>query len=185
MEIKGWRIDRLVITFLVITALFSMGERWLTQQRVQNPVLREINRLPGVKEARLLPDPSGGMTLEVRLEGVTDLAETYRAILNQAERLGNQPLAVKILDSRDSRLTELLHQVHFAIQEGIATGHFQAMAQEVANQVSRAGITHWYLTVTNDGVYLTLSANGHYLYAIFPRTHPEGTLGKATGGTRG
>lgn len=184
MEIRGWKIDRVIIAFLVVASLLFGGEKLLEYQRVENPVLSGVKNIPGVVEARLV-NTSNGMTLEVKLQGVTDLAKTYQAIQDKVEPLGNRLTSVDIRDSRTQELSDALHDLHFAIQEGIATGHFQNMADQVQALAQKSGVKISYLTVTGDGVYVTLAEKGHYLYAIYPR--PETVAGQAnqTGGGKG
>ncbi|NLV92684.1 MAG: hypothetical protein GX030_09885 [Firmicutes bacterium] len=163
------RISIIVITLVIVTLLGVAGQRLLYMQKVERPLKERFLAITGVESFELLEVP-GGQELVVAVAKDVDLPRLYRQLQATArEVLGSDGGEIEILDQSSPTLEEVLHRVHFVIQEGIATGRFTVMNDSVAQVMVNEGISNYKLAVDSDNVYLQIGQGENYLYSVFPR----------------
>lgn len=116
-------------------------------------------------------DDQAAVVLQVSLDQVANLQTTYLDIQERAKNiLGKSAFRIVIHDNRNPELEQIYHEMHYHIQEAIATGRFGDMAGQISEQAIAAGAdAQVYVDAAN--VYLQLSRGDADLYRVVPRTN--------------
>ncbi|HHW10345.1 MAG TPA: hypothetical protein GXX29_10255 [Firmicutes bacterium] len=163
------RIHIILLAFVVTLALSFGGGRLYYQMRVADPLLQEIQGQPGVAEAMVV---SSGKTKDIVVipETGADLIEVYNNVEKLGQtRLGSSFREVKIQDNRSAELSEVLYRIHFHVYEGIATGMFTTMKEEIDTVVAGESLTDYKVVVTLGRVFIHLENGEHMLFEVIPR----------------
>lgn len=172
------KINLPVLTMVsaISLALLLLGQHFIFSRHTVRGWEEKFADIPGVAAAAVDSTPNG-LSLTLQLDNETGLQETYGQILNLAAEAGISLDAVSILDTRGPILSQTLYEIHYAIQEGIATGRFQHMADAVAQGLAHRGIDNYQLWVDNELIYLEMHYGPEHLYQVFPRreSEPEGS----------
>lgn len=162
-------IIALAVTLLV---LFGGQTIWHTFA-VAKPLDNAFEGIDGIQSVAWNKEKSdkAAVVLQVSLDHVTNLQTTYTDIQERAKNiLGKSTFRIVIRDSRNPELEQVYHEMHFHIQEAIATGRFGNMAEHVKEKALEAGIDAQ-ISVDAYNVYLQLSQGDANLYRVIPRTH--------------
>jgi hypothetical protein len=182
MQIRGIRVEIILIFFLAILGLLFSGQQLFYRWQVLRPLEESFRDVAGVEEVNI-ERRQGQLYLEFQVAPVENLRTTYLDLVGVGrELLGDRKVTVYIKDTRDPFLSEVFYDMHFTIAEGIATGRFARMAGELEALVERAGLEKGRFYVDEDNVYVQLTKDDAYLYEIIPRTP---TLAGRNGGARG
>jgi len=161
---------------LVFLALWE-GNIWIQERTVMQPLERSLKSLSGVTDVTC-QESSSQVTVSVRLASVPDLFSTYSDIEKTVKRfLGKKSFVIQLQDHRTPALEEAYYNIHFDVQEAIATGGFARMADAVSKKVKAMGLDRYRIFVGPMSVYVQLHQGGDYLYEIVPR--PESIQAKA------
>ncbi|MGI6035759.1 MAG: hypothetical protein ACOYCE_08160 [Limnochordia bacterium] len=182
MQIRGIRVEIILIFFLAILGLLFSGQQLFYRWQVLRPLEESFRDVAGVEEVNI-ERRQGQLYLEFQVAPVENLRTTYLDLVGVGrELLGDRKVTIHIKDTRDPFLSEVFYDMHFTIAEGIATGRFARMAGELEALVERAGLEKGRFYVDEDNVYVQLTKDDAYLYEIIPRTP---TLAGLNGGARG
>lgn len=165
----GLRIPIVALAFIAVLAI-AIGGQWLFYRtQVAVPLETGFEKIPGVAGVTL--EKAGSRTdLFVHLTPSADLAETYRLLESIGQKvLGSDLGAVHIVDDRTPELTAAYHRLHFAVQEGAATGRFVEMAGRVDRLAVQTGLDEHRLVVGDRYLFVQLRSGSHWLYAVVPR----------------
>lgn len=166
---KKLRLHIVILTFLSVLVAGVAGREVLYRQQVQKPLDDRFAEIAGVESIEL----TGRGTqreLIVTLKKEVELDQTYQQIVQSAQSvLGDDFVAIQLVDKRNTRLNDALHASHFAIEEGIATGRFTEMAERVTRILRGHGIDDFRLAVDETNVYLQMVDKENYLFRVFPR----------------
>lgn len=174
------RLDIVVLTFIIVSALAFGGQYAYLRFQVEGPTVRALEAVPGVKAARIERDAQGKSAVRIKLQAVPDFAATYKRIVATAEKhLGGSLAGIIIEDGRDEELVKTYSRMNFAVEEGIATGRFTKMAGSLQKAAREAGLDRFDVWVDEDRVYLSLENNHHWLYQAVSR---RGSLESAGAG---
>ena len=66
-------------------------------------------------------------------------------------------------------MSQAFYDIHYAVEEGLATGRFQLMADTVRRALAVRGIDDYQLWVDQQFVYLEMHYGSEHLYHVFPR----------------
>ena len=158
----------LTIVAAVSLALLLLGQHFIFNQHNLRGLEEKFADIPGVAATAVDSTPNG-LSLTLELEKETELREAYRKILNLAAEAGISFDAISIRDDRGPILSQTLYDIHYAIEEGIATGRFQLMADSVEDELAARGIDDYELWVDSQFVYLEMNYGPEHLYQVFPR----------------
>lgn len=156
---------------LVATLLILFGGQTVYHTfAVAKPLDKAFDGIDGVKSVAWENIEGKAVSLQVSLDNAVNLQETYKKIESKAKSvLGQTPLKINISDTRNAELEKVLHEMHFDIQEAIATGRFSAMAETIKNKAANYGVQEQvYIDAQN--VYLQLTKGEADLYAVIPRS---------------
>ena len=149
-------------------ALLLLGQHFLFNQHTLRSWEERFADIPGVAAAVVESTPNG-LSLTLKLEKETELRETYPRILDLAARTGVSFDDISIQDDRGPVLSQTIYDIHYAIEEGIATGRFQLMADAVKDELAARGIDDYELWVDSEFIYLEMHYGPEQLYQVFRR----------------
>ncbi|MDP2857368.1 MAG: hypothetical protein Q8P50_05245 [Bacillota bacterium] len=176
----------IVVSAAVGFGLFFGVNLILVNRTVTKPLENSLRQVPGVLSVKA-HEGSGRLKIDVSLGQVQDFHETYSSLVRRvSEIVGKREYELDILDHRDDQLEMAYYQMHYDIQEAIATGGFSRMASALEQHSRDLGLSGAKVFVDQRAVYLQLQSGSNYLYAVFPRT-PGGvpSEGLVFGGTAG
>ena len=181
MRFSGYSIPLIILAFLL--GLGSMlGVQYLYQnQQVDRPLQEIYEQDQRVIRSSLQREPDGTLLIELKMSNVEDFFQVYRE-LNEKTRniLGSDQFRIQVQDERDEFLNQAYYQMHFSLQEGIATGKFTLMAEQIDQFARQYQLDQATVRVENDGLYVHLTKGQHYLYQIIPRPEVRHGEGEST-----
>lgn len=152
---------------IALGALFG-GSFVLDRQTVAEP-LKSIYTGSPVIETHAITRENDRQVITVRLKETADLAGAYKLLNDDTKRLlKDAPFTLKVEDHRSPELEQLFRRVNLFVQEALATGQFSAMADRVAEEAEKVGVTVQF-TVDSERVYISLRQGEHYLYSVVER----------------
>jgi len=150
-----------LIGFLIFGLL--LGGKVVYQKRwVDVEVLRQSQQIPGVVSAKIVNN-NDLKELDVVTNKITNLRQASLALQKLSDNL-----PIRFLDQNNDFLKQVLGQMQFAFQEGIAQGDFTGMEQKVRTRAERAGI-QLELEIDNDAVYVILNQGDSQLLEVIER----------------
>lgn len=169
MTVQGLRIPIIILVFIVALGTAVGAQQLFYRQQIVNPLQQEFLAIKGVQSVRLVKN--GPLTdVHLKMGRVSDLESTYEAIQSAAKRgLTDRVGAVVLEDQRTQVLSEAYYQLHFAVQEAIATGHFTALADRLQELSAQYPFDVYRAIVADDHISIQLEHDKGYLYQIVPR----------------
>lgn len=173
MNLRRDNVTTFVIALAVTVGVLVAGQLLWQKYAVAKPLGAGLRDIPGVQTAAWEEGKNGDISINVTLAGVGNLAATYGDIEATAKNiLGRRPARIILTDSRTPELEALHYDVHFHLQEAIATGNFAVMAERVQAKAAAAG-AEARVHVDARAVYLQLARGGAALYDVVPRDARE------------
>lgn len=184
-KVKGLRIGVIALVFVLASLLIFGGQQLRYRYDVFEPMQTAFTHIDGVKTVKFDKN-SGHVDIVVTLGKVDNLEKTVSEIEGLGkyylkDNLGN----ISIVDSRDAYLDEVYYRMHFSIEEGIATGHFRQMADDLQGVAKASRLERFRVYVGSDRVYVVMARGGRYLYEVVPRQAGPALpqAGQPSGGT--
>ena len=167
MDMMKQRVAIISLSSLLVFGIL-LGGQILYQRNWQDAgLMQQSEKIPGVVSVRTVNLNSGQQELDVVTKNVANLRQTA---LQLEQVAGNRP--IRLLDQRSPQLENLLDQMEFALQEGIARGNFTAMAATAQGEAAKAG-AKLDLAMDSDNIYLTLDQGNAQLVEVLER-HGQG-----------
>lgn len=167
---RGLKIRVIILVFAAVL-LVGVGGRYIHyQKRVVDPMAAAASSLPGVASLEVVETPEGGTNVLVELGPEVQLEKVYpqlQAIVTSS--LGANFNQLILIDNRSAELEEIYHRLHFTVQEGISTGLFAKMADEIDQIVDVLPFLTHRIFVGERHVYIQLHDSDGYLYEVVPR----------------
>jgi hypothetical protein len=169
MRAYGVRIP-VVLTAMAGALLLLFGAQFLyNRQAVEQPLVSIYRNVPSVEHVAVQSTPAG-LEVDVRLALVPNLRETYLTLQNQvATVLGSQRFQLNLVDARTPELVDDFYQMNGVLEQGIATGQFEAMQHQVQAMGAQDGLSQASAIADEHYVYVELVKGDHYLYELLPR----------------
>jgi len=166
LKFKGYRVEIILLVFVLSLGLVIGVNYFVHQRRVVAPIYDIFQDIPGVSQI-LLTEQGQELQVAVTLEEVEKLEQTMDQVIEKAKELG---LAEKIIivDRANQKLEAAFYDIHLAIEEAIAIGNFQQMAETIDQLIVDSEIVHR-IYVSRDYVYVQLHHQENYLYQVFSR----------------
>lgn len=167
---RDLKLPVVIAVFLVVVAAGVGVQQIYYQKRVIDPLSDDAHAIEGVESVQLVSRGDGLKDVWITLEPGARIEEVYP----QVEMLANANLRasfgrVVVQDNRNPRLSEAYHRIHFAVQQGISTGLFAHMAEEIDRQLrEEEGIIHR-VYVGDRHVFVHLHDDEGDLYQVVPR----------------
>ncbi|HCJ09552.1 MAG TPA: hypothetical protein DGR79_08380 [Clostridiales bacterium] len=182
MNFKGVRYPVVAVT-LVVTLVFLFGARWVYQrQALDRPLEAAVLAVPGVEEVTV-GQRQDVLLVRVRAGEVPHLEEFVADLWRAVEAVQEgAAVELEISDSRSERLQNIFYELHFHVQEAVATGRFSELPARLEEVSAGTGLTRGRVFVGPEYVYVQLHQGQACLYEIIPRrasgpSHPAGLDG--------
>jgi len=170
MQIKGLRVQVILIAFVLTVIVILSGQHFFQKLTVEQPLLKSLKATANVQDVTLERQKEQ-LVVTVTLNGTAQLGQTYGQIDTRIrEKLGEKPYRIKINDQRTAQLEQTYYQISPYVQEAISRGNFWSMFAKVEAELTRLGIARHALTVDSENVYVFLGDDKGYLYEVIPRT---------------
>lgn len=160
-----------LISLVVSLGLLFGGYKLVQHQTVQAPMDVALHAIDGVQSYAW---KDGEIRhLQLTLRPGARLGQTYAAVAQVMQELEpGENVRIDVLDDRTPGLQVLCDQANLAVQEGIQTGHYTEMAQQVAALGQKAGVQAS-VTVDDRHLFVTLQQDGHRLLEVVRRPDPQ------------
>ncbi len=162
-----------VIALAVTLLILFGGQTAWHAFAVAKPLDNAFEGIDGVQSVTWNKEKNdqAAVVLQVSLDQVANLQTTYSDIQERAKKiLGKSAFRIVVHDDRNPELEQVYHDMHFHIQEAIATGGFGDMAGQINKQAAAAGVNAQ-VYVDSSSVYLQLSQGEADLYRVIPRAN--------------
>ncbi len=170
VKLNGLKLEAVLAAFIAV-ALAVFGGQWLSDRyQVERPLRRAVRQVDGVRRAEL-EENGGRVDLVVTMGPARDFRTTHQRLAELLDRAyGHRAGRVVVRDNRTERLTGALYELNFALQEGLATGHFGEMRTAVESQARALRLARPYLWVEDGRIYVGLRDGQALLYAVIERS---------------
>ena len=139
---------------------------------VIEPMYQAFANIDGVKGVELT-EQDDQITLTLDL-GAVERLDVLVAEIKVAAAGFSQPVKVKLKDNINHMLAKAYDRMHIAVEQGIATGHFVEMAEQIEQLAAEYSID-FTLKVDGDYVYLQLLDGDNFLIQVISR-HEESLI---------
>ena len=166
MRFQARRIAAAAVALVATLAVLFGLQRWLFQTQTSTPLEQQLKHVAGVRRVTLDFARSPG-TVHVTLSRVSDIETTYTALAARVAALA-PGAAIVVAGTSDGRIAAAAQDLSFPIAQGLATGQFVAMRQNVLDDARRDRVTAR-IYIDQQNVYLALYDQAHTAYFIYPR----------------
>jgi len=173
---RNIRIAVVILSSVVVFGVLYAGNIWLTRRTVMQPLERSLREIAGVTDVKIA-ETSTEVSVNVKMGAMPDLRTAYLEIDKHVKDLASRKqIDLHIEDRRSPALEDAYYNIHFDVQQAIATGGFAQMADNVGKKMKALGIEKYRVFVDSDDVYVQMQQGSDYLYEVVPR--PETTVVK-------
>lgn len=162
------KIPVVIVVFAISLTLLLLGQYFIFRPHTLSILEAKFINIPGVKAA-CVTSSTDGLGLDIELEDNPSLKASYSQILRLAKQVGIPPERITIQDDRGPILSQALYDIHYSVEEGIATGQFQRMATVVQDELASHNIENYQIWVEQECVYVEMHYGSEHLYQVFPR----------------
>ena len=168
---RGLKIHIIIVTFLVTLGLVWGGSYLSYQRRVALPLLSQLKSVPGVENAEIVPSSRRQKDVVIELKpGVETAITAYLEVERlAAAELGTSLASVRVTEHRTPALDEVFYRMHLQVQQGIATGIFTTMADNIAAIAAAENLSGQRVLVEPERVIVALENEDGLLFAVVPR----------------
>lgn len=185
MEIKGYRIELIVVALLVALGLFFGGHYYYKQYQLGNSLIEDLEGIKGVKRVKI-QDLNQGKEVELTLGQVSDLKEVHQQINRiLVNTFDDNKYKIKLNNPEDQKLITAYRKIHLSIYESIITGEFTEVANQMNQIKSELDIEEAGISVDQDYVYLHLREGKADFYKVIERNYPPNKIVFQGGGDSG
>jgi len=160
---------RIAVAILALAATFAVlffAQRLLFATQTQAPLKQRLLTVPQVESVSLELSASPQVVL-VTLGRVADLHETAQTLTEKIKAFAPEA-TLRVRGHADATLSSAEEDLSFPVQQGLASGQFVEMRQEVLQEAMKLQVTARIYIDAND-VDLALYDRGHAAYYIYPR----------------
>jgi hypothetical protein len=158
-----------VVLALVLGLALIFGTQFAVKTyRLEEPFKAKVLSMDGIQNVQLV-NATDGRRIIVTVETHVELAKAYHRIQELAKETLRGQSTIEINGKASARLTGIYQQMHFAIYEGIASGKFTQMADQLKGVAEVAHVEKYSVQVDQENVYLKLIENGEVFVKVVPR----------------
>lgn len=159
----------IVILALVLGLAFIFGTQFAVKTyRMEEPFKAKVLSLDGISNVEL-GNTSEGREILLTVEPHVELAKVHQRVRELAKDTLRGKITIEINGKADARLAGIYQQMHFAVYEGIASGKFTQMADQLKQIADAAHIEKYSVQVDHENVYLKLIEGGKVFVKVVPR----------------
>lgn len=169
MQIRGIKVGLVIIVmFFVLGSLFFVQYMW-ESNGIYKPLLKSLKKIEGVNEASI-ERKRKDLQINLELGHVDNFPLTYKQVedsINQS--LSKTNYKIKIKDNRNDQLISSFLSFSSYVQEGIQTGKYSLMEEQIKSRAKAQGLDGSYVLVDSQNIYLQLLSKDSYLYEVISR----------------
>lgn len=159
----------IVVLALVLGLAFIFGTQFAVKTyRLEEPFKAKVLSIDGITKVQL-ENTADGRRILLTVEPGVELASAYHRVQELAKETLRGQSTIEMNGKAGARLAGIYQQMHFAIYEGIASGHFTQMADQLKEVAEAVNIENYSVQVDQENVYLTLAENGDVFVKVIPR----------------
>src|SRR5690554_4636351 len=147
MDMKRIKLHVVLISFILVLVLGLVGQSYIHQSRVVEPLVRDLKDVYGVEEVSFV---KAGRMVQVRLSDDAYLAETVPTVQRIIQSYGDFSLV--LLDKPTPSAQPAIQQMMFELDEQVAQGSYQSI-EAGAKQIAE-----------EHALSLTIALNSSYIY---------------------
>lgn len=161
-----------ILAFLLTFGCIYAVNSWHQQRLVKEPLAEALMQIEGVKDVKLIDNDRKKTEVWITLNEVGNLPKTYGDIEEVLLRTyGQDSYKITLADNRDPYLESIYGKIHFALLEGERLGNYNAMSEEIFEQLAQEeGLKNYRLWVDQKRIYLLLTTSRNTLYEVIPVT---------------
>ncbi|MFW6287170.1 MAG: hypothetical protein ACOC2J_00280 [bacterium] len=166
MEFKGFKLKIILVVVILVLGLFFSGQYLNEVYNVDKPIKDDILALEGIRDVSII-DNNDKVDLHIEFKPGIDFYTLYQTITNiMDDRLGERSGNVVIAKNNqsNSNLDDIYYELHFAIYQGINTGRFVEMEENIKVIVDKSDLDNYKIWVDNQSVFIQLDRNDESIY---------------------
>ncbi len=167
---KGKR-KQIMIAFLaagLTVVVLLAGQNFWHKTQIEQPIQLSLKAEGEIENWNIQYD-SGKVQLMVKFNKIDNLQDSYRKITTLLDKqLGNSNYSIEIKNQTKPNLTKFYQKIQPVLYEGLATGRYTWMVQEIDGQAQEQGLTTKLQFDQNYLFLQILDQDGGY-YKIIPR----------------
>lgn len=164
------RVPLLVAVFVGVILLGLGARSFYYQKGVVDPLASVAKAVPGVVSLEVVPSVDGDKDVLAHLGPDVELEKVYKELEELASAKLGQSFGHLILqDRRTPDLARSYYSIHFTIQQGISTGLFASMAEQIDARLGESTQLEHRVFVGDRQVFVQLHEEENYLYEVVPR----------------
>ena len=164
MEIRRLKVHVVLIAFGAFLVLGLLGQNFLHQRQVVQPMMEQVAAVDGVQEAALSRGRRGGV-VRIFLDDNADLAETISAVQHILRSYGSG-YVLELLDNPTPDARRALQEMMFVIEEAVVQGNFREM-ETLLHEIAEDFGQELVLSLDRSYIYLQLNdGTGQLIRAI-------------------
>ena len=166
MRVPVRRVVVLAVALALTLGILFGLQHWIFLTQTSQPLQSQLQKMPHVKKVTLNLS-SSSPSVNIVLGSVPDLETTYHSIAAKVQQ-ASPGTAVHLAGSSAQVLANADQVLSFPIEQGMATGQFVTMRQDVLQEAANLHVTAR-VYVDSRNVYLALYEHGQAAYFIYSR----------------
>lgn len=159
----------IVVVAFVLGLAFIFGTQFAVKTyRLEEPFKAKVLSMDGIQNVQLV-NTADGRKIILTVEPRVQLEKVYHDVQQLTKETLRGQSTIEINGKAGARLTGIYQQMHFAIYEGIASGQFTRMADQLKQVAEVTQVEKYSVQVDQENVYLKLVDKGEVLVKVVPR----------------
>ena len=165
---KGVRLTIVVVTLIVGLAVIFGGQYAVKTFYQEEPFKKRVLSIEGIEDVKLV-EVKDGQKVYLTVNPEVDVKTAYRKTDEMAQEMLKGEVKVEVDNKSTAQLQDIYHKMHFAIYEGIASGKFTVMAENIEAIGQEIELQDLNVEVDNENVYLKFAKNNQVYTKVLPR----------------
>lgn len=171
MEFRRLKVHVVLIIFAVVLMLGLLGQYFLHQKQVLEPMMAQVAGVDGVQEATLSRRKQKTV-VSVFLDDDADLAETMAAVQHVLYSYGKE-FALELLDDPSPTSLRAFQKMMFVLEEAVIQGNFREMETQLSQIADEFG-QEMVLSLDRSYIYVQLKDGAGQLSRVISRGESAG-----------
>ena len=166
MEIKGIKINIVILVIVGILILYFGVQYYNNIYRIEQPLENKLANLNGVEEVNLLSE-NDKITIDLKFNTNTAIYNTYIQTEKITENiLRNEEYEITINNKLNKNLEQIYYDIHFHLYEGAVIGKFTNMIYEIDDIMIEHDFQNYNIYIDNNNIYMELVEKDNYYFKI-------------------
>ena len=166
MEIKGIKINIVILVIVGILILYFGVQHYNNIYRIEQPLENKLTDLNGIEKVNSFSE-NDKLIIELKFNTDTDIYNTYLQSKQITEdMLENKQYEININNQSNKNLDQIYHDIHFHLYEGAVTGNFTNMKYEIDDIMIEHDFQRYNIYMDNNYIYMELIEKDKYYFKI-------------------